>query len=297
MIYRSFGNRMECFGNRYGNLEYRQSMGELSEAEAYATVMSAYENGINIFDTAEAYGIPYGLSEKRLGVALTGIRHRVYVVSKIGLWGARTGQKVPKTTVDMIRLCAHASLYRLRSDFIDVMLCHEYDIKDPSIYLEAFELLKKSGEIREYGISTDDLEVLKRFNQNGNCAVVELDYSLINRKAEEGLLQYCMENNIAVLVRGPLAKGLLSGRYTKDHIFSDSVRKAYNEGELRNQFIEKIEKVDKVREVLDEDDNMADIALRYIISHESAPVAIPGAKSPEQAENANRAGPCLTSRN
>jgi aryl-alcohol dehydrogenase-like predicted oxidoreductase len=188
----------------------------------------------------------------------------------------------------MIRLCAHASLYRLRSDFIDVMLCHEYDIKDPSIYLEAFELLKKSGEIREYGISTDDLEVLKRFNQNGNCAVVELDYSLINRKAEEGLLQYCMENNIAVLVRGPLAKGLLSGRYTKDHIFSDSVRKAYNEGELRNQFIEKIEKVDKVREVLDEDDNMADIALRYIISHESAPVAIPGAKSPEQAEkNAN----------
>ena len=165
MIYRSFGKtgwNVSAIG--MGTWNIGNQWGELSEAEAYATVMSAYENGINIFDTAEAYGIPYGLSEKRLGVALTGIRHRVYVVSKIGLWGARTGQKVPKTTVDMIRLCAHASLYRLRSDFIDVMLCHEYDIKDPSIYLEAFELLK-SGEIREYGISTDDLEVLKRFNQ------------------------------------------------------------------------------------------------------------------------------------
>jgi len=68
-----------------------------------------------------------------LGVALAGIRHRVYLVSKIDHCGKRTGQAVPKTTVDMIRLCAHASLRRLHTDWLDVVLCHEANIEDPSI--------------------------------------------------------------------------------------------------------------------------------------------------------------------
>ena len=72
----------------------------------------------------------------------------------------------------MIRVCAHASLHRLRSDYHDVLLCHEGDIDDPSVYLEGFESLKGEGRLRHYGISTDSLEVLQRFNRDGNCSVV-----------------------------------------------------------------------------------------------------------------------------
>ena len=120
-------------------------MGAVDEVTAWATIRSAFEHGVNLFDTAESYGIPNGLSEERLGRTLAGIRHRAYVVTKTGHWGERTGQGVPRTTVDMIRLCVHASLGRMRTDWADVVLCHEGNLKDPTIYLEGFESLKQDG--------------------------------------------------------------------------------------------------------------------------------------------------------
>lgn len=259
--------------------------GEIDAATAWATIRACFDNGMNLFDAAESYGLPNGTSEERLGVGLTGIRHQVYVVTKIGNWGARTGQEVPKTTVDMIRLCAHACLHRLRTDWIDVLLCHKGDIEDPSVYLEGFEALKQEGRIRAYGISTDSLEVLKRFNAHGTCSVVQLNYSLLNRAAETQLLPYCEENGIAVMVRGPLAQGLLSGRYTKDSVFTDAVRSAWHTSESgQAKFEKQITEVEKLKQALNPGEEMVTAALRYVISHQTQPVAIPGPKSPEQAK-------------
>ncbi|WP_079909314.1 aldo/keto reductase [Paenibacillus sp. 32352] len=284
MIYRNFGStgwQVSAVG--LGTWNIGNQWGDVDDATAYATIRTSIDHGVNLFDTAESYGIPNGLSEQRLGKALGGDRHKSYVVSKIGHFGKRTGQGVPLTTPDMIRLCAHASLHRLRTDWIDVMLCHVGDIQDPSVFLEGFELLKQNGEIREYGISTNSLEVLKRFNVNGTCRVVETDYSLLNREPEKEFLRYCEEHGIAVLVRGPLAMGLLSGNYTEDSVFTDSVRSSWNEGEAgRKQFVERIRKVNEIRSVLDKDEDMAEAALRFVISRPSV-VAIPGAKSPQQA--------------
>jgi aryl-alcohol dehydrogenase-like predicted oxidoreductase len=270
--------------------------GELDDVTAWATVRSAFEHGMNLFDTAESYGIPNGLSEERLGAALAGIRHQVYVVSKIGHWGKRTGQGVPKTTVDMIRLCLQASLGRLSTDWLDVVLCHEGDIQDPSVYLEAFEVLVQRGRIRAYGISTNNLEVLKRFNANGTCSVVEVNYSLLNRTPEAELLPYCQENGIAVLVRGPLRRGLLAGKYTRDTVFTDTVRSRWNEGQAsRAEFEADIAMVGNLAQALQPGEDMVTAALRYVISHPAAPVAIPGAKSPAQARmNAAAGGRALS---
>jgi myo-inositol catabolism protein IolS len=285
MLYQTFGNTgwtVSAIG--MGTWNIGNQWGAVDDATAWATVRAAFEHGMNLFDTAESYGIPNGLSEERLGTALTGIRHQVYVVSKIGHWGERTGQGVPKTTVDMIRLCCHASLGRLGTDWIDVMLCHEGDIADPSVYLEAFEVLKQRGRIRAYGISTNSLEVLQRFNGDGTCSVVEVDYSLLNREPEAGLLPYCQEQGIGVLVRGPLRKGLLAGKYTRDTVFTDSVRSRWNEGESgRAGFQQDIARVDRLRAALQPGEEMVTTVLRYVISHPAAPVAIPGAKSPAQA--------------
>lgn len=284
MLYRDFGRtgwKVSAIG--LGTWNIGNQWGPIDEATAWATVRAAYDHGMNLFDSAESYGNPNGLSEERLGRGLAGIRHEVFVVSKIGNWGKRTGQGVPKTTADMIRLCAHASLHRLRCDYHDVLLCHEGDIQDPSVYLEGFQRLIEEGRLRCYGISTNSLEALRRFNHAGGCKVVQVDYSLANRQPEEELLPYCQAQQIAVLVRGPLAKGLLSGRYTRQSTFSDEVRSAYNEGgDDRAGFERRLAVVDRLREVVEPGDMIAR-ALQYVISHPVAPVAIPGAKSPQQA--------------
>jgi aryl-alcohol dehydrogenase-like predicted oxidoreductase len=292
MLYRDFGKTgwlVSAIG--LGTWNIGNQWGPVNEATAWATMRSGFEHGVNLFDTAESYGIPNGLSEERLGRALAGLRHRVYVVTKTGHWGERTGQGVPRTTVDMIRLCVHASLGRMRTDWADVVLCHEGNLKDPTIYLQGFESLKQDGYLRAYGISTDSLDVLKRFNVDGTCSVVEVDYSLLNRAAESELLPYCQEHGIGVLIRGPLRKGLLSGRYSAGSSFTDSVRANWNVGSGgRAAFEAEVAAVERLKAVVQPGAEMTRAALRYVISHSAAPVAIPGAKSSEQAAMNAQAG-------
>jgi aryl-alcohol dehydrogenase-like predicted oxidoreductase len=292
MLYRDFGKigwQVSVVG--MGTWNIGNQWGQLDDATAWATVRSAFDHGVTLFDTAESYGALNGLSEERLGVALAGIRHQVCLVSKIGHWGKRTGQGVPKTTVDMIRLCAHASLHRLRTDWLDVVLCHEHNIEDPSIYLEAFEVLKQRGRIRAYGISTDSLEVLKRFNVNHTCSVVQCNYSLLNRSPESDLLPYCQEHRIAVMVRGPLARGLLSGNYSADTVFTDSVREQWHQNEKsQTSYERKIARVEKIKQKVKPGHEMVTTALRYVISNPVVSAAIPGAKSPAQAATNAQAG-------
>ena len=292
MLYRDFGKtgwQVSVVG--MGTWNIGNQWGELDDATAWATVRSAFDHGVTLFDTAESYGTLNGLSEERLGVALAGIRHRVYLVSKIGHWGKRTGQGVPKTTVDMIRLCAHASLHRLRTDWLDVVLCHEHNIEDPSIYLEAFEVLKQRGRIRAYGISTNSLEVLKRFNVNNTCTVVQLDYSLLNRTPEADILPYCQERGIAVMARGPLAMGLLSGNYSAETVFTDPVRTGWHKDEeAQAAFERRVAQVEKLKQVVKPGQEMVTTALRYVFSNPIVSTVIPGAKSPTQAATNAQAG-------
>jgi myo-inositol catabolism protein IolS len=292
MLYRDFGKtgwQVSVVG--MGTWNIGNQWGELDDATTWATVRSAFDHGVTLFDTAESYGTLNGLSEERLGVALAGIRHRVCLVSKIGHWGKRTGQGVPKTTVDMIRLCAHASLHRLRTDWLDVVLCHEHNIEDPSIYLEAFEVLKQRGRIRAYGISTNSLEVLKRFNANNTCSVVQLDYSLLNRTPEADILPYCQERGIAVMARGPLAMGLLSGNYSAETVFTDPVRTGWHKDEeAQAAFERRVAQVEKLKQVVKPGQEMVTTALRYVLSNPVVSTVIPGAKSPAQAATNAQAG-------
>ena len=260
--------------------------GEVDDATAWAIVRTAFDHGVTLFDAAESYGIPNGLSEERLGTALAGIRNRVVLVTKIGHWGQRTGQGVPHTTPDMIRLCAHACLHRLRTEWADVMLCHEGDIEDPSVFIEAFEILKDRGRLREYGISTNRLDVLQRFQEvsGGHCAVAEVNYSLLNLAPESELLPYCHEQGIAVLVRGPLHRGLLSGRHEATTRFTDSVRSRWHATpESQAAFEEKMARVERLKRALEPGETLPTMALRYTFSHAALPLAIPGATRPEQA--------------
>jgi myo-inositol catabolism protein IolS len=291
MLYREFGKtgwNVSTIG--MGTWNIGNQWGEIAEDTALATVRSAFDHGVNLFDTAEAYGIPQGLSEERLGKALQGVRDRTYIVTKIGSWGRRTDEGLPKN-VDTIRLCLQASLFRLKTDWADAVLCHEGDIEDPSVYLTAFEGLKQQGYLRAYGISTNKFEVIKQFNIDGNCSIVELDYSLLNPKAEAKILPYCIEHNIAVLARGPLAQGLLSGKYAADTVFTDTIRGKWHKNADKQAKLDRdIAAVKALSTSLPPDTTMATTALQYVISHPAKAVAIPGAKSPEQAAMNAQAG-------
>lgn len=292
MLKRKFGKTgWDVSAIGLGTWNIGNQWGEIDDATAEATVHRAIDCGMNLMDTAESYGEPHGLSELRLGKALAGRRDDVYVVTKVGSWGGRSGQTVPLTTPDMIRLCAHASLGRLKTDRLDVVLCHQGGIEDPSVFIEGFKQLQAEGSIREYGVSTNSLEVLKKFNADGACAVAEVNYSLVSREAEADILPYCAENNIGVLIRGPLSRGLLAGKYDRNTRFTDSIRQRWNtDGDGRSDFEQRMAGVDRVRGRLQPDESMLTTALRYVISHASNPVAIPGAKSPEQAETNAAAG-------
>jgi myo-inositol catabolism protein IolS len=297
MISRSFGNTgIQTSAVGLGTWNIGNQWGDIDEVTAYATVRSAFDNGMTLFDTAESYGIPNGLSEERLGAALAGIRHQVTVVSKTGNWGRRSNSILHRTGADVIRLCVHASLHRLRTDWLDVVLCHEADIEDPMVYLEGFEAVLKEGRIRSYGISTNSLDVLKRFNVNGTCSVVQVDYSLLNRKPEPEFLPYCEEHDIGVMVRGPLAKGLLSGRYDKTSKFTDTVRASWHSDEKSQSAYEaNIERVDRLKDIASPGRGMVQIALQYVISNPAVSVVIPGAKSAEQAAMNAEAGDAVLS--
>jgi myo-inositol catabolism protein IolS len=297
MIHRAFGKTdIEISAVGFGSWNIGGQWGDVDEGTAFSTIRAAFDGGVTLFDTAENYGIPGGTSEERLGAGLQGIRHQVTVVSKTGNWGRRIGRTIPREWPDTIRVCVHASLHRLKTEWIDVMLCHEGEIEDPSVYIEGFEILKKEGRIRHYGISTNNLEVLKRFNEMGDCSVVQVDYSLLNRAPEAEFLPYCEENNIGVMIRGPLAKGLLSGKYDKSAVFEDSIRAAWHDGgKAQAKFEADVDRVEKLKVHAKPGAEMVQLALRYVISNPAVSVVIPGAKSPEQARTNAGAGAELLS--
>jgi aryl-alcohol dehydrogenase-like predicted oxidoreductase len=264
--------------------------GDVSDETAIDTIKAAYDSGANLFDVADAYGEPPGRSEELLARAIKPIRDRVMVATKVGNFARRQKHPLVYSSPLHVELCCDASLYRLRTDSIDIYQCHIGNADDYSVFLEAFESLKKKGKVRFYGVSTNDAEALKRFNRDGTCATVQTDYSFLNRTAERALLPYAQEHQIGVLVRGSLAQGVCAGKFTRDSRFTDSIRMSWNEGPRREKFLKQLDVVERVRFLETPLRTLAQAALQFVISHPAVSCAIPGAKSPEQAKSNSSAG-------
>ena len=150
--------------------------------------------------------------------------------------------------------------------------------------MEAFELLKQQGKIRHYAISTNDMPSLKAINVDGNCAACQIDYSLLSRSAEKDILPYCLENNIGVLLRGPIAQGLLVDKFAAETRFTDSVRLKWNpDGDQREKFLRELGRVSQLRQFVTAERSMLDLALQFVLANPAVTCPIPGMKSPEQA--------------
>ncbi|MCL4540910.1 MAG: aldo/keto reductase [Chloroflexi bacterium] len=250
--------------------------GPVAEEDALRAIQHALDSGVNLLDTADGYGD--GESEERVGRAIRGRRDSVHVATKVGNFARRLGGSLSYTTPHHIYLCADASLGRMKIDYIDLYQCHIGNLDDPDIFLEAFEHLKQVGKIRAYGISTNSLPVLERFNKHGTCSAAQINYSILSRSAAKDILPYCRDHDIGTLIRGPLAQGLLAGKFTPQTVFTDSVRMPWNEGAAHERFLENLQCVEQLRFLIKPDRTLAQAALQFVLAHPAVTCAIPGAK-------------------
>jgi aryl-alcohol dehydrogenase-like predicted oxidoreductase len=198
--------------------------GGTDERQSVATIRAALDQGINLIDTAPAYG--FGVSEEIVGKALTGVRSAAVVATKVGLeW--RDGKVYRNATRKRIMTEINDSLRRLRTDYIDIYQVHW---PDPLVPIEeaagAMRDLHRQGKIRAIGVSNFSVAQMRAFREVAPLHVLQSPYNLFERGIEDDVLPYCLANDIATLGYGALCRGLLSGRMRPDSTFEgDDLRR------------------------------------------------------------------------
>lgn len=178
----------------------------------------AIAHGINFFDTADMY--EKGLNETTLGKAFKGIRHQVIIATKVGnQWRADGSGWDWNPSSAYIFKSINESLKRLQTDYIDLYQLHGGTINDPmDETIDAFEILRKQGKIRCYGISSIRPNVIHEYVKRSKIESVMMQYSILDRRPEETCLELIKEQHIGVLARGTLAKGLLAGKPATEYL-------------------------------------------------------------------------------
>jgi aryl-alcohol dehydrogenase-like predicted oxidoreductase len=201
--------------------------GGTDERESVKTIWAALDQGINLIDTAPAYGS--GMSEELVGkaVASAGLRARAIIATKVGI-EMRDGKAYRNATRQRIHREINDSLRRLRTDYIDIYQVHWPDPLVPiEETAEAMRGLYDLGKIRAIGVSNFSVEQVERFRKVAPLHVLQPPYNLFERAIDEQILPYCLANNIATFGYGALCRGLLSGRMTADIRFAgDDLRQS-----------------------------------------------------------------------
>lgn len=256
--------------------------GGTDEAESIATIRAAFEHGINIVDTAPAYG--FGRSEEIVGKAIAEGRLRadVLIATKAGLqWD---GGKVSRNASrGRILREVEDSLRRLRTDYIDVYQVHW---PDPLVTIEetaeAMLTLLEQGKIRAIGVSNFSVLQMERFRRVAPLHVLQPPYNLFERDIETDLLPYCRKNRIATLGYGALCRGLLSGRMQANTVFDgDDLRRTdpkFLEPRFA-QYLAAVQKLDRLAQRYSK--RVIHLAVRWMLD-QGITTALWGARHPHQ---------------
>jgi aryl-alcohol dehydrogenase-like predicted oxidoreductase len=258
--------------------------GGTDEAESVATIRAAFEHGINLVDTAPAYG--FGRSEEIVGKAIAEgrLRSDVLIATKAGLqWdGGRVSRNASRARI--LRE-VDDSLRRLRTDYIDIYQVHW---PDPLITIEetaeAMHTLLEQGKIRAIGVSNFSVGQMERFRRVAPLHVLQPPYNLFERGIEADLLPYCRENKIATLGYGALCRGLLSGRMQAGTVFDgDDLRRAdpkFLEPRFA-QYLAAVGKLDRLAQRLGK--RVIHLAVRWMLD-QGITTALWGARHPDQLQ-------------
>jgi aryl-alcohol dehydrogenase-like predicted oxidoreductase len=259
--------------------------GDIDDNESIRAIHAALDLGINVFDTAANYGT--GHSERILGRALEGKRDQAVIATKFGFVVNEAAKQVTFRTDDHllhVREECEASLSRLNTDMIDLYQLHVWDYpldKVPAM-VELLESLVNAGKIRYYGWSTDSVEGARLFAQGKHCVAIQHDLNVMIDAPE--MLAVCEELNLASINRSALARGALSGKYTKDSVFpQNDVR---NDSWSRDHFFAPtLEQLESIREILTSNGrSLVQGALAWIWARSEKTIPIPGFKTVTQVE-------------
>ena len=259
------------------------------EKKAFAILETAVENGVNLFDTADVYGD--GRSEELIGKYLRETGHEVFVATKFGRGG---GIYPDGYTFERMREAVTASLRRLRRERLDLLQLHCI----PTEWMRHGEVwdwlreLQTEGLIRHFGASVESVEEGLLCMQQDGCATLQIILNAFTQRPVTELLPRAVENGVGILVRVPLASGLLTGKFTKQTTFAKEDHRNYNrDGEAFHvgetfsglPFERGVELADRIEhEFLPEGYTMPQLALRWVLDQEGVSTVIPGASRPGQ---------------
>ncbi|MGQ4808137.1 Aldo-keto reductase IolS [Candidatus Entotheonellaceae bacterium PAL068K] len=263
-------------GNKHGH-----SYGPTDNAASLKATARAVELGCTFFDTADIYG--HGLSERLLGQALQKHRHDCIIATKVGN-DFYHGPVHQNFAPDYIRFAVDKSLERLRTDYIDLYQWHNPPLMmlQRAEHYAILEELKKAGKIRYIGASVHDAYEGEMAIHTGVPDVVQVVYNLIRTESREELLPLAQEKDVGLIVREPLANGMLTGKYTAESRFGKGdIRAGWPPEYLAAQ----AQLVDKLR-FLDTPGqrSLAQAALRFVLDEPAVAVVIPGMKTVAQVE-------------
>ncbi|MGQ9523368.1 MAG: aldo/keto reductase [Armatimonadota bacterium] len=274
--------------------------GQVDESSAIAAVHKALDLGINLFDTADVYGL--GLSESRLSQALGRHRHEVVIITKCGVrWRYVSAQQRAHTFRDSspsyVVTALENSLRRLRIDCIPIYCIHWPDPNTPLSYtMEALLKCREQGKIRYIGLSNFSPDLVRVAHSIHPLGAVQFQYNLLTRSAEESIAVCRHDIGVSVIAYGVLAQGLLTGKYGPDSHFPNTDRRHrlphFRPAALKTNLwvVERLREVAQARS-----SNPAQVAIRWVLDNPGVACAVVGAKTPNQVEaNAAAADLSLT---
>ena len=206
------------------------------------------------------------------------------VATKGGLMGHHRDPSGPPVydRPEKVREALEHSLRRLGTDYVDVYFDHIWwdTHAETEAFIAALAQLKAEGKARAVGVSTNDLACIQHFAADGGLDVVQLEYSILNRAAERAVLPYLGERGVGVVVRSPLQKGLLTGKFRPDTSFPEGDIRA--DWPSQDWYQADLRRVERLRALERDGQSMGQLALRFVLDHPAVSSAIPGGKSPEQ---------------
>jgi aryl-alcohol dehydrogenase-like predicted oxidoreductase len=278
-----------CFGTWQAGGDW----GAIEEEEAKSAARRALELGINFFDTAQAYG--FGESERLLGQALelgsSGRRAEVIVATKGGL-RMEGDELVRDSSAGWLRKGIEQSLGALGTDYVDLYQVHW---PDPGTPMEetasVLQELVEEGKTRYVGASNFDASQMADFERTRKLDSLQPPYHLFRRDIEDEVLPYCREHGVGVMVYGPLAHGLLTGKFDTDTELPEDDWRAQSPVFQGDAFQSNVQIVKELGRFAEERGHtVAQLAIAWALGGPGVDVAIVGARRPDQIEGTAPAG-------
>ena len=263
----------------------------LNDQKGIQIVRKGLNVGIKLLDTAYAYGM--GHSEELIGQAIQGYDRSHFAIASKAAQDPSNGKVTINNSPQFLKQAVKDSLKRLRTNYLDIFYIHFPDRKTPKDQaVAALNQLKQRGIIKAIGVSNFSLAQLKEANRNDQVDVVEDQYSLLHRGAEQQLFPYLHQHNIAFVPYFPLASGLLTGKYSADHrpnFMKDDIRNRNPDFNNYYRYRRIIKAVNRLKPIATyRNATVAQIVLAWYLKNPNVSVVIPGAKKiHEVVSNAN----------